>query len=461
MHEATQRALCRTAFVVAGALPVFVSLAFVLIQFFPAYQGWRARHWEQWLEQQLGIDVTVAAVEPLSPHRLMIHGVKLGHPESQATVGRIKCIELSFGLRGCAASLLSLELEAKQLKTASKIIHDFFLCRPERHAQALEIKVNELNIRGRDVDSIAFKDVKVDVHPLAQALVASVKFCHSDVSPGETIEFKIKRDREELQPATRIELLTGSTPLPCWLLAEFSPALETLGNTAALTGSLEINGDNEEYRLELRRVLVTGIDLSRWTAVLATPLTGQGQLYLNSAICSHRGLEFADGRLLAQSGRISQALLVAANKYLDVWLSADVQTGLVSTLCYENLALDFTLSIDGIRLQGALVESNAVSDRSPTNYFLSDLKGGIASTRYNRPLPIDNIVETCNQASGLVLAASGGESKAGAGTDGRRVVKWLALGEPVEHTRGSPASLGSDQPATDTRASSMRAAMNR
>ncbi len=49
-----------------GLLPLFSVIAFSIAQYVPAYQERRALTWSSWLSSRLGVDVQIAAVEPLA-----------------------------------------------------------------------------------------------------------------------------------------------------------------------------------------------------------------------------------------------------------------------------------------------------------------------------------------------------------------------------------------------------------
>ena len=95
LHESSQRGLCRAAFVLLGVGPLLLVIGFSIVQFIPAYQENRAQAWSTWLSGRLGVDVQIAAIESLAPERFVLHGLRLSHPESRASLGRIRSVGIS------------------------------------------------------------------------------------------------------------------------------------------------------------------------------------------------------------------------------------------------------------------------------------------------------------------------------------------------------------------------------
>jgi hypothetical protein len=425
LHESTQRGLCRLSFGLFGLLPLVCCLAFSAVQFLPAYHRWRAAAWEQWLSTQLGIEIELAAIENRAPDRWVLHGVRLLHPESGATLGCVPRVEVLA--RGGRWSVLldEPELEGRQLTATWKMVHDWFLCRPQQYSRAAAIGANRLIIRGVDKTD-EFSNIIVRMQPEQSELALDIQFRMSGEKIAAKKEpaslLKIRRNHTENRLMTNLQLQTA-TPLPCQLFHGLLPSTANFGEGATFTGLLDWQMRNAEWQLQLSDVNLQQVDfgnLGRW---LGNKLSGRGMIYVHQATISNNHLETAVATIAAESGSISSDLLFNLAKHLDIELR---QTNPVAVHAFESAF--FTINIEPQWLQ--------LAGRLPGDALLSDAIGPLArraQERWGTSVPLAKLIDLLQDSD--VDTDSHSQSVArGLSPVARIALRWLPLDAPTIHS---------------------------
>src|SRR6056297_1387314 len=126
MHESTQKALCRLAFVLLCALPTGLVIALILTTWTPWYHDHRRAQMETLLSNQLGMRVRMPAFEAPAPGMLRFHGVSSHEPETDAEVGKVRLISFAEIDDKRVLRLHQPELQSAQLAHAWHLAHDRF-----------------------------------------------------------------------------------------------------------------------------------------------------------------------------------------------------------------------------------------------------------------------------------------------------------------------------------------------
>ena len=86
MHERTERALCRLAFLVLCALPTCATILLTLVTWTPWYYRSQISKLESALEQRLGVSVSIGELRRPSPDAWQLENIELRDPETKAKV---------------------------------------------------------------------------------------------------------------------------------------------------------------------------------------------------------------------------------------------------------------------------------------------------------------------------------------------------------------------------------------
>ncbi|MCA9134827.1 MAG: hypothetical protein KDA45_16780, partial [Planctomycetales bacterium] len=355
VHETTARGLCQLTFALLGLLPLLFCLVWSGLHFLPAYHRLRAQQWEQSLSAQLGVHVSLAAFEARTPERFALHGMHLTHPETGVSLGRIRLVEVERKAGQWSLRLTEAELERRQLAATWKIVHDWVLCRPQQHAQALKIAIDQLTLRAASSQE-QLREIAVQLLPTREALLANVEFRLADsaslpsngqAAGAQATQWIIKRHHGRDQAKTEMWLKTGDTPLPCGLVVGLVPRAELLGTAATFTGTLHLTAYDNTWWAQLTETTFAGVDMSQLTLASDVPLSGTGELYLKQAALGPQRLEYAHGHSVIRHGRMASQLFLALGRHLGIALRP---TNAVSSYGFDSLQFGFDLRQAQLRL---------------------------------------------------------------------------------------------------------------
>lgn len=442
MHESSQRGLCRAAFLVLGIGPLLLVIAFSIAQFIPAYQEYRATAWSTWLSGRLGVDVQVAAVESLAPERLVLHGVRLSHPESRASLGRIRSVSIIRKAARWSIQLDQPELETRQLSSTWRLIHDWFVCRPQLAQPAIRIECDDLRLRDSEQEQ-ALEQIAIEIYSQAERTVVGAEFRMPTANPGSQASvLRIVRQHNDRHLLTVLELDSGPTDLPCKLVSPVLPDILRLGDRAVFRGKLSLNQRNNAWQVNVTKSWLGGIDFGRWTSGFNSFVTGGGLIWCESFKVTDRGLQHAYGKVTVQDGRIDSNLVKACQQSLGVNMLPPVQTANVEVHSFEQLQAFFEIAPGTFRLAGGIetTRPDAEGRSRPLvpGTLIADAAGEIAYRSNFEPMPIQNLVSALDYGQGApaVTTASTGS----VGWLAQRAVWWLPLEKSQSLTQAEATS---------------------
>ncbi len=428
LHESTRRSLCRLTFFLSGALPLLATLLLVGLQFLPSYHQWQAHRWENWLQQQIGLQVGIREVKQLSPFHVRLRGVELGHLESSALRAGIPQVDLRMKATEYEIKLDHLITQARFLGEISRHLHDAFLCKLSSQSTPVTLSAEKLTLHGLDPNNTRFNAFTARVAPTPSCARVSIRFSDSGPTTVEPLNLELTRARADDQLVTEVRVRTGAAKLPGRLLAQFVPDIQVLGRDADYSGEAILQLHDSKWTLRMNNVTVEQLDLGTWTSNLATPITGRGHLILVDAVVDQRGIRSAKGAVRTENGKISQSLLSTANTYLGVYLMDEVRFASVPMQSYEILGIGFEISPAGLHFHGN-VSQGIDADGKHLSVFMADQTGPQAFTSYPQPFPFDFVLATIDIAGGKVQTASVGGISLPVGIDAWRIAHWLPLAD--------------------------------
>jgi hypothetical protein len=237
----------------AGFLPVLLTLVFCIVQSLSVYQLWRAQSCSTWLSNKLGVDVQVAAVESLTPNRYVLHGVRLTHPESRISLGRVRSVEVTQTMGTWKLQLMAPEIDGRQLMVAWQLVHDWFVCRPHAYTPVTKIVCNQLEVLNLGAGDQSLRNLTVEIFPKADVSDVLAKFCmEGDADNCNPTVLKIHRQHTEEQLETFLKMQTGTTAIPASLLEPLLSQVESFGIAAAFHGDLELTQRPDSWKVKTK-----------------------------------------------------------------------------------------------------------------------------------------------------------------------------------------------------------------
>lgn len=310
MHERTERALCRLAFLVLCALPTFAIMAITFVTWTPWYHQRQIRKLEQVLTQRLGVTVAIADMQRPTPTAWQLFDVKLSDPETGsrvATVRRASYVKVAGEVR---LHLAQPEIQSNQLNLVWRVIHDRFLCQPDLLGQRLRLRAQDLSLLSHP-QGMTLSPVDVWIEPRADETRAVAQFFLAGWNPDEKpAQLAVTRFRGEDKPRTVWELQTGSSPLPCSVLADHLPVMRRLGVDAEFRGLLRWQLNREDYSVKLSEAHFTKVNMLELFEPFDYHVSGMGTIDLQSLVRhSGRPISEAVGKLTIVDGRVEVGLL--------------------------------------------------------------------------------------------------------------------------------------------------------
>ncbi|MDA8744187.1 hypothetical protein N9N28_06095 [Rubripirellula amarantea] len=358
MHERTQRSLARLVFVACCALPTLLTLACIAATWTPWYDRRCRTAIEARLSNETGLQVAIEDFTILSPYATQLDRVRLSEPETGAEVATVASVHWSEENGQTVIVLQQPELQASTLRWSWRLIHDRFLCRPERQKTVTRFAANDLTIHSKQ-EPITLRDVQAWIEPQSdvnssgdaiesiQATIACVTASDPSATP---IRVSIRRELAGKIPETLWSLQTGDTALPCSFLAEyFSSQWSNLGNNATFTGTLAVRLQEGHWAVDANGRLGQ-LALDRIFERQTHRLSGTATLHLDRCrIEPARELVDISGAVEAADGVIGRSLLYAAKNHLDFAIAMPEGD---EDILYDRLAMQFNLHGPDLRIHG-------------------------------------------------------------------------------------------------------------
>ena len=376
LHESTRRALCRLAFVLLGLAPLLFCLSLCVAEFLPSHHRWRAARWENWLSSQLGITVDVSSVENLSPDRYALHGVRLIHPETNATLGRAIKVDIVSTQGKWHVRLEGTELESRDLAAAWKMTHDWILCRPALHSKPVVLNMDKLTIHGLTQETM-LTNITMQSSPQAESLQLDVNFHLAQASDGQRSRtlaaameqtpsrVTIRRNHQASRLSTVIELDTA-TPLPCSALSSLIPAIDRLGGATTFTGYLQLELLADSWTSSLSKAEFQHIDFAQLTRNTHANITGMGTIRVDEAQLKKQRIEYAHVTANVELGRINNEFLQAMGRYLDVDIR-EAGSETVADQAFDRANASMWIHPQGLALVGEIRDQSGSLAARPEN----------------------------------------------------------------------------------------------
>lgn len=359
MHERTQQAIGRLLFVFCCAGPSILTITWILITCTTWFQNRTTQDLQGRMESTLGLTVTFESYQHPAPDHWVFGNLNLRHPETLKLVGKVR--EAHWLIQGNEARMLleQPELEANQIVALWKSIHDRFLCYPDNLKYPLSIAANDLTIQSGN-HSFTLSDLDAWVENSQTESSIALQLHLADGLSHAPMMMKVQRNRDTVEAAqtittsTSVSLNTNGTALPCSAVADFLPAIESLGSSATFTGNLEWELSNNGWSIDLAGSRLAGIELDRLFENHAHRLSGKATIELDRCfIMPNERKSDLSGQIRVEQGLIGKALLkqFAENLRFKL-LETEAWNDLSGDVPYDLIAIGFNISGTQMRLTG-------------------------------------------------------------------------------------------------------------
>lgn len=376
MHERTQRAIARLLFVFCCALPTAITLFCVLVTWTPWYHHRVHQAIENEISRETGLIVHIEQFRRSAPSSLHLTRVQLVHPETLREVATIR--EVDWVAQDDERSILLHQpmLQSSELQSAWTLIHDRFLCRPDRTSLPVRLAANDLTIHSQ-TGSLTMRDVDAWLHSVDKTVEATIQCISANHDSDAPITVTAIRDRSDI-PTTKWVLNTGGTPLPCSALAEYLPALATLGQEAEFIGTMRWQSDATNMIINLDGSRFDKVQLDRLFERQPHRLTGKATIQLERCrIDPSERLSDIVGSIRASDGRIGRSLLLSAQQHLGFQVRP---VDGVDDIPFDLIEFGFDINSTRMVLTGNCHQNRGLQHLEPGTVMCLDGQGLVRST---------------------------------------------------------------------------------
>ena len=354
LHDRQRRRICLAGFLALALTPTLGVLAWGVSRRLPSHARAEAAR----LSRQLGMNVTLAAVEHPSPGVIRYRGLDLSNPENGQTV--LRCLWLEARVKtlvnaeGQSRPTLLLRVWQPEIETIEI-------------AEVGQLALRALGLRAGNAECDVLLDanqIKLKAENNSQVLTEVKGRLETNASgtrawsyfriEGETTETPacvcIGRNRH-IEPTTDwFSLNTGGADIPCELLALGIGPMRSLGASTSFRGVVEATLDGQQGKVkgELSDVDLDRVVTDRFTRFR---LGGKATIKIEQASFYGGRLVNARGTLVAGPGQVSRSLLEAAVTQLGLEPGLPPATS-EAVLSYEQLAFHFDAGPSGLLLDG-------------------------------------------------------------------------------------------------------------
>jgi len=327
VHERTQRAIARLLFVFCCAVPTAINLVCVVVTWTPWFHNRARTGIEQEIARETGLLIHIDDFRRYAPATIVLSGVQLFDPETLQEVGRVRQVQWDAEGDEVSIVLRQPELQSAELASTWRLIHDRFLCRPERTAVPVQLVANDLTIHSSG-GSVTLRDVGAWIGLDEGSVRASLQCFPAGSTSHTPVTVTAARDRSLSEPTTRWLLDAGDTPLPCGALADYLPPLTRLGSEAEFRGRMRWYGDRREPTIDLAGARFDAVSLDRLFEDQTHRLSGRATIQFDRCRIDPAGRRRdIVGTIRATDGVIGRSLLISAATHLGFDADATLRGG--------------------------------------------------------------------------------------------------------------------------------------
>lgn len=447
-HESTSRAFSQLAFLALGMLPLFVCVAFCILNAIPVYQSWRLASWESQLTRTLGVTVNIQQIETPTPARTHLLGVRIRDRESHVSIASANAIEVERYRGQWLIQVQEANLEGPRFQAAWRDLHERFLCCPLDTYQEAHVAFARLNVHGA-ATKFLLKDASIKVarrndstrmlcefHPvpvggndfgstLSTSIVDNATgdeatFRNAAVNSGfntsgsgtdsksNSLPIRVVLDRQHMseEPFTQLLVSAAEARLPAPLAQLMWPSLDALGAEARFSGTLKLDIRDDGWIARIGGVSKDGKPLAGlhvedvdfealcWNAPTAD-VTGTGSFRLQQATITHQQIEYLLGDINVAKGRIRGPFLDRLRTQMGVRLAENLIGG-HQDAAFEQASVMFEINSEtsALRIVGGLPQGE-----SPHGGVLQDSNALLAArSNAQDALPLRSLVRLLGES---------------------------------------------------------------
>lgn len=354
LHDRLRRRICLTGFLALALAPTLGVLAWGISRHLPSHARAEAAR----LSRQLGMDVSLDAVEHPEPGVVRYCGLELSNPESGQPAIRCRRLEARVktlvNTQGQSRPTLFLgvwepQIETAQIAEVGQLARRALGLRAGNAEYDVLLAAKQIELKTENRSQILF-DVQGRLETSASGTQAWSYFNLGGDTTDKPVCICIGRNRQIEPTIDWFRLDTAASALPCELLSLGIEPMRSLGARARFQGVLEATLDGERGSIvgELFDVDLDRVVTDRFTRLR---LGGMANIVIEQAGFHEGRLVNARGTFAAGPGQVSRSLVESAIVQLGLE-PGPPPTTLEAMLPYKELAFRFEVGASGLLLEG-------------------------------------------------------------------------------------------------------------
>jgi len=347
-------------FVLFAFLPLVGMAAYSLVRRTPWYESYQNQLWQQRISDNLGVSVRFSSIEFPSPEHFRAHDLVCVHPETNREILKIKRVDAAMDQTGWTVDLVTPTLNGPEIQSAMQVVHDWFLCRPQKSASLLKLSVPEISVFD-GVSNTLFKNVEVGVKPTESISTLLVKFSieGQQFSNPKPAYLKVEREHMLESPRTNWEVVSDDIAIPCRVLGKRFPALSSLGQNASFRGTMRQTQDDLHWNAKISGVF-DSVDLGMLTSPIGAPVRGLANLKVGCALLCDGRLDLARGSFEAiRSGSVETDWVRHTRQLFGLPWESSLDLVSSKNIPMDAIGVGFEFDSRGLLLSGLMKLQNA------------------------------------------------------------------------------------------------------
>ncbi len=342
LHEKTQRRVCRTAFVLACAVPTLCTMAWVLY----FHRPWQEQDWQTKLANALHVRATVNEVSASRPLQRELYSLRLA--DLQSTKPLLEMDVLHIGAQQAFSSKQAI-LHHAQLSELAEAVGVWLAGESFESAtfQAERVLISSANKQDCELKQLQ-AECKTTASGARQIVIHALIGEKSD-----RVQILIERNAAGKVQAA---LDTSQATLPAWLLAGVVPGAGRW-DSAPFSGVLRLVKDLSTIAGSFRGT-ISSIDTKTWIG--DDSLQAHAKLQLEELSWRANRIETVKGSLETSAGQISSVMLnsiVSSQESLFCIAAEDLPAKTKDRVFieFDQIACRFQIDAEGLILKGNCV----------------------------------------------------------------------------------------------------------
>ena len=313
MSDNSKRTVCRIAFLLLCALP----LSLVVYKIFHPVT---TDHWQQAIKADLGLVSRIGKVETPLPFITRFSDIQLEDVEL-GELAHLNQLELTVGATNEIVIDDPLQINGPSLIRIVQRLRDSLL-RTHSASKSWRIRLNNLTIvqpQNPLTDPLPISSVEIEVNPYPTITITDVELKLANDTSDNTVRFSLRRNRDGNGVRETVELATGQSYVPCWLMHELLPDLKSFGPACSFAGFTKLekgdNGWSGVVEGNFRQ-----LDLASLVKPYQRDVEGLCDLWVPNCIVQDNKIKSITTELRCESGRMDLATAQAADRFLGIKL---------------------------------------------------------------------------------------------------------------------------------------------